>query len=163
MAENVSENTINEDRLQEALPTPEFIENELPVEYTPSAVKEAPPVGKPENTVTIGNKTIEIKPTLFRYFRDNTASFYMLIEMYPLPIILNAEPGQFDPERSGDKCVMDWLIAVTDDPKLIIENYNKLDAKVVDTLLTIFRRVNDIDKREEKRKNLLEAGKEMKH
>lgn len=112
--------------------------------------------------MTIGDKTIEIKPTLFRYFRDNTASFYVLMEMYPLPLILSSEPGQFDPERSGDKCVMDWLIAVTNNPKLIVENYNKLDAEVVDKLLAIFRRVNDIDKREEKRKNLLEEGKGMK-
>lgn len=146
----------------EAKPVPEFNEKEMPVEHKPQEEKEAPKVGKPENMVTIGDKTIEIKPTLFRYFRDNTASFYVLMEMYPLPLILSSEPGQFDPERSGDKCVMDWLIAVTNSPKLIVENYNKLDAEIVDKLLTIFRRVNDIDKREEKRKNLLEEGKGMK-
>lgn len=38
--------------------------------------KELPAVGNPENTVTIGGKLIEIKPTKLKYQRNRTALFY---------------------------------------------------------------------------------------
>lgn len=46
--------------------------------------KELPKVGSPENTVIIGGKLIEIKPTKLKYQRNRTAAFYRLLEMYPL-------------------------------------------------------------------------------
>ena len=69
------------------------------------------------------------------------------------------EAGAFGDDRDGDKAVMDWLIAVTDDEKLITENYDALDTGVIEHLLAIFRRVNHIDEKETKQKNLLTARK----
>ena len=56
-------------------------------------------------------------------------------------------------------CGMDWLIAVTDDEQLILDHYNELDTGVIEQLLQIFRRVNRMDEKEQKQKNLLTARK----
>ena len=58
------------------------------------------------------------------------------------------EAGAFGDDRDGDKAVMDWLIAVTDDEKLITGHYDSMDTGVIEQLLTIFRRVNRIDEKE---------------
>lgn len=69
------------------------------------------------------------------------------------------EAGAFGDERDGDKAVMDWLIAVTDDEELITAHYDSLDTGVIEQLLSIFRRVNRIEEKEAKQKNLLTARK----
>ena len=61
------------------------------------AKKGLPKVGIPENAIKIGE-------TLYRY-----------LELYPLPEILAMREGAFGDDRDGDKALMDWLIAVTDD------------------------------------------------
>ena len=48
------------------------------------------------------------------------------------------EAGAFGDERDGDKAVMDWLIAVTDDEELITAHYDSLDTGVIEQLLSIF-------------------------
>ena len=53
----------------------------------------------------------------------------------------------------------DWLIAVTDNEQLILGHYNELDTGVIEQLLQIFRRVNRMDEKEQKQKNLLTARK----
>ena len=55
------------------------------------------------------------------------------------------------------KAVMDWLIAVFDDEALVLENYDSMDTGTVEQLLEIFRRVNRIDEKEQKQKNLQTA------
>ena len=143
-------------------PLPEVTQETKPVEYVENEVKELPEVGDPRNVVIIGGKPIEIKSTKIRYQRDNTAFFYKALEYYPLVEILVTEKGGFDEERSGDKCVMDWLIAVTDDPELITENYNDMDTELIENMLLIFRRVNHIDEKEQKSKNLRAEREEAK-
>lgn len=69
------------------------------------------------------------------------------------------EAGAFGDDRDGDKAVMDWLIAVTDDEELILQNYDGMDTGLIEQLLAIFRRVNRIDEKEAKQKNLLTARK----
>ena len=64
------------------LPTAEQQEKKLP--NTETKIKELPKVGSPENTVLIGDKLIEIKPTLLKYQRNRTAAFYRMLDMYPL-------------------------------------------------------------------------------
>lgn len=130
-------------------------------EVTPKK-KAAPPRGAPENTVMFGDVMIEIKPTAVRYQRDRTAAFYRILEMYPLVDVLGMEAGSFGDERDGDKAVFDWLIAVTNDAKLVEENYDKLDTGTIEKILTIFRRVNKIDEKEEKLKNVLTPGAKTK-
>ena len=84
--------------------------------------KELPQVGSPENTIVIGGRLVEIKPTKLRYQRNRTAAFYKMLELYPLADILAMEAGAFGDDRDGDKAVMDWLIAVFDDEALVLEN-----------------------------------------
>ena len=85
---------------------------------------ELPLIGTPENSVMIGGKPFEIKPTKLKYQRNRTATFYRMLEIYPLVDILAMEAGTFGDERDGDKAVMDWLIAATDDEQLILDNYD---------------------------------------
>lgn len=120
---------------------------------TTATKKELPVVGIPENTVKIGEKLIEIKPTKLKYQRNRTALFYKVLTMMPLPDILAMDAGSFGDDRDGDKCVMDFLIAATDDEKLITDNYDEMDTGTIETILTIYRRVNKIDEKEAKQKN----------
>ena len=135
----------------------------LEVKALPDAaadIKPAPQTGNPENTVVIGGVLAEIKPTKLKYQRNRTAIFYRALEMYPLPSILAMGEGAFDPNRDSDKCLMDWLIAVTDNEPLILANYDEIDTGTVEKLLAIFRRVNKIDEKEEKLKNETAERKE---
>ena len=66
----------------------------------------------------------------------------------------------FGDDRDGDKATMDWLIAATDDEQLIIENYDEMDTGTIETILTIFKRVNRITEKEEKLKNMNKPRKE---
>jgi hypothetical protein len=54
---------------------------------------------------------------------------------------------------------MDWLIAVTDDPELVQTHYDEMDTELIERLLDIFRRVNRIDEKEARQKNLMTARK----
>ena len=115
--------------------------------------KPQPHVGNPENCVVIGETEIEIKPTKLKYQRNRTAALYRLLDMYPLTDILAMETGSFGDDRDGDKAVMDWLIAVTDNEELIVENYDEIDTGTVEKLLEIFKRLNKIEEKEAKLKN----------
>ena len=126
---------------------------------TEQATKELPSVGCPENTVIIGGKLVEIQPTKLKYQRNRTAAFYKMLELYPLADILAMDAGAFGDDRDGDKALMDWLIAVTNDEQLIIEHYDSMDTGVIEQMLDIFRRVNRIEEKEAKQKNLLTARK----
>lgn len=128
----------------------------------PSAVQDAkglPQVGSPENSIIIGETLVEIKPTKLRYQRNRTAAFYKTLELYPLVDVLAMEAGAFGDNRDGDKALMDWLIAVTDDAELIQKYYDIMDTGVIEQMLSIFRRVNRIDEKEQKQKNLQTARK----
>lgn len=121
--------------------------------------KELPKTGNIDNTVVIGDRTIEIKPTKLKYQRNRTAAFYRLLEMYPLTDILAMEAGTFGDDRDGDKATMDWLIAATDDEQLIVDNYDEMDTGTIEQILSIFKRVNRIEEKEQKLKNM---GQERK-
>lgn len=131
--------------VSKALPTAEQTEKGLPQ------------IGSPENSILIGDTLVEVKPTKLKYQRNRTAAFYKMLEVYPLADILAMEAGAFGDDRDGDKALMDWLIAVLDDEKLVTENYDRLDTGDIEQLLAIFRRVNRIDEKEQKLKNLQTA------
>ena len=116
--------------------------------------KKLPPIGNIENVVTIGGKEIEIKPTKLKYQRNRTAAFYKILDVYPLADVMAMESGAFGDDRDGDKATMDWLIAVTDDEELIINNYDEMTTDAIEKMLVIFKRVNKIDEKEDKLKNL---------
>ena len=134
-------------------------ETNKPLPASEQMDKGLPQIGSPENSVRIGDQLIEIKPTKLKYQRNRTAAFYRMLELYPLADILAMEAGAFGDDRDGDKALMDWLIAVTDDEQLILDHYNELDTGVIEQLLQIFRRVNRMDEKEQKQKNLLTARK----
>lgn len=149
------------DTTQEIKDVPSIEQPEKEKPATEQKTKELPKVGNPENTVTIGGKLIEIKPTKLKYQRNKTALFYKVLDIYPVADILAMEAGTFGDDRDGDKALMDWLIAVTDDPDLIVENYDEIDSGVIETLLTIYRRLNKVDEKEAKLKNAAKERKEV--
>lgn len=133
--------------------TPSAEQAVKPIPEVTDSKKELPAVGNPENTVTIGDKLIEIKPTKLKYQRNRTALFYKVFDMLPLPDILSFEAGAFGDDRDGDKCVMDFLIAATDNEDLITANYDEMNSETIYQILSIFRRINRIDEKEAKAKN----------
>lgn len=140
---------------QKELPEAEQKKKDLP--SAKMKTKEIPETGHPENMVLFGNVPIEIFPTQLEYFRNKTANFYHLLQLYPVGEILGlteVELGDKD-GRDGDKAVFDWLIAVTNDEKLVKENYNLITQDTIDKLVEIFIRVNKIKEKEEKLKNLM--------
>lgn len=73
--------------------------------------------------------------------------------MLPLPDIMMMSAESFGDGRDGDKALMDWLIAATDNEELIIQNYDDMDTETIENILAIFKRVNKIDEKEERQKN----------
>ena len=65
--------------------------------------------------------------------------------------LLALQDGVLDPHRSSDKMLFDWLIAVTDDPKLVAQNYDKIDSETIYQLLQIFCRLNRIKEDDQKK------------
>lgn len=131
------------------------VESEIkPLPDPTMKAKDLPPVGSPENTVIIGGKPIEIKPTKVKYQRNRTAAFYRVLTLYPLVDVLAMEAGSFGDDRDGDKALMDWLIAVFDDEQFIIDNYDEMDTGMIEKILSIFLRINKIDEKEKALKNL---------
>lgn len=112
-----------------------------------------PPEVNPENCVTINGETIEIKPTKIKYQRNRTAASYRILEIYPLADILAWDKGVVDPERDGDQVVFDFLVAVFDNAKLVTRLYDSMDTGDIERILSIFKRLNKIEEKEEAAKN----------
>lgn len=128
-----------------------------PLPTPKSKQKKIPEVASPENSVMIGGKMIEIKPTKVKYQRNRVAVFYRAIEFQPLMDVQACPVGVYDEERDGDKCVMDWLISVFDDETLVTDNYDEMDTELIERILAIFKRVNKINEKEEAIKNAQES------
>jgi len=120
--------------------------------------KPLPEVGNAQNVVEIGGKKIEIRPTKLKYHRNNTAYFYRILRNVPLPDIMAFPAGTFGDDRDGDKALMDWLIAATDDEELILQNYNDMDTETIESILAAFMRVNHIEEKEAAQKNAVSQG-----
>ena len=100
--------------------------------------------------IDFAGEKIEIKPTKLKYQRDRTAAFYRILQQMPLVDILALQDGILDPERSSDKMLFDWLIAVTDNPTLVARHYDDVNSDTVERMLAIFLRLNHIDEKERK-------------
>lgn len=136
---------------EQVKPVPEPTPKEVPVPPVTEKEIPLPPVGDERNLVQFGRDLIEIKPTKLKYQRDRTAEFYRALKQMPLVDILSLPDGTIDPERSSDKMLFDWLIAVTDNAKLVAANYDSLDTETIYKLLEIFCRLNHIEDNEKKR------------
>lgn len=121
--------------------------------------KGMPPIGHPENTVIIGNKPIEIRETKVKYARNGSLQFYHVQKTYPLTEVVQITPDQMKDGRDGDKALFDWLVAMTDDVELIKDNYDNIDISTIEKLIEICGRINKIDEKEEKLKNLMAPKK----
>ena len=122
--------------------------------------KDMPVVGNANNIVMFNDMPIEIKPTKLKYHRNHTAAFYQIVDNYPLSVILTMDDTMFGDGRDGDKCLLDWLVAVFDDEEFVVNNYNDMDAEFIEKTLEIFKRINHIDEKEEKLKKLQTPQKE---
>lgn len=136
---------------EETKPVPEITEGTPPIPKPSSRKLQTPKVGNPQNIVQFGDVEIELKPTKIKYQRDRTAAFYRMLKQMPLVDILALQDGILDSERSSDKMLFDWLIAVTDDAKVVTANYDKLDTETIYRILEIFCRLNHIPTDEEKK------------
>lgn len=115
----------------------EIPSTEMEVKELPSSAMQQrtlPTIGQAENTVMIGGKPVEIKPTKLKYQRNRTAAFYRMIDTYPLMDIMAMEAGVFGDTRDGDKAIMDWLIAALDDEELVVGNYNDMDTDTIERI-----------------------------
>jgi len=137
---------------ENAKPIPEVTDTTPPLPKPSTKEISTPKVGNLQNMVQFGDVEIELKPTKIKYQRDRTAAFYRMLKQMPLVDILALQDGILDPERSSDKMLFDWLIAVTDDPKIVTANYDKLDTETIHQILEIFCRLNHIKDDEKKQK-----------
>lgn len=118
-------------------------------------MKPTPMVGIPENTVVVAGIPLEIKPTKLKYVRNGTANFYKLIERVSLVDIMQLQSGSFgeNDDRDGDKAIMDWLIAATDNEEFVVGHYDEFDTEQIARILEIFKRINKFPGKEEELKN----------
>jgi hypothetical protein len=144
---------------RKVIPKENATQKEIPKE---TELNRAPPAEvNPENCVTINGETIEIHPTKIKYQRNRTAAAYRILEIYPLTDVLAWDKGVIDPERDGDQVVFDFLTAVFDNAKLVTRLYDTMTTGDIERILSIFKRLNKIDEKEEAAKN--RAAKETNH
>lgn len=90
--------------------------------------RDLPLPGNPENMVTLGGETIEIKPTKLKYMRNHTAAFYKVLELYPLPDVLAMEAGAFEDSfkmltRNAEKLLYILNFVLANDGIFFTSNY----------------------------------------
>lgn len=144
---------------------PEIPEETKVMEDMPEAAsenKELPSDLKEENCVEIDGQKIEIKPTKLKYFRNKSASGYGIIKAVPIYELFKYEKGVLDPERSADQLVYEFLVASFDDSVFVRNNYNEMDAEMLDRIVKIFGRINHIDEKEEAARKNREAQEQAK-
>ena len=125
--------------------------------------EEMPSDLKEENCVTINGVKVEIKPTKLKYFRNKAASAYGLIKAVPLHELLTYRKGQLDEARDADQLLYDFLVATFDNSEFVRDNYDNMDAEVIDRICKIFGRINHIDEKEEAARKNREAQAQAKH
>ena len=74
----------------------------------------------------------------------------------PLIDIMALESGAFGEgdDRDGDKAVMDWLIAATDNEEFVTQHYDEFDVEQILRIAEIFKRVNKFVMKEDNSKNV---------
>jgi len=138
-------------RNEEEKPLPQVEEKELPLPPHENKTIPKPEIGDPDNSVIFGKKRIVLKPTKLKYQRDRTAALYRILQQISTVELLAMPDGKLDPKRSNDQMLYEWLIAVTDDPKLVAENYDLIDSATVDRMVHIFCRLNKIKEEDTKK------------
>ena len=165
--QNVEDRKINVAKLeapetsQEVKTTPSTRQRKPKKPDVEQSIPPKPELGIEENMVLVANQWLEIKPTKLLYMRNGTAMFYRIVDTYPTPDIPMLPKGTVDPVRNGDKCLTEWLVAVTDNPDFVAEHINDFDGETIHQLLEIFKRLNHITEKEEALKKAQTQGKEV--
>ena len=115
-----------------------------------------------ENCVIVDGNKIEIKPTKLKYFRNQAASGYGVIKAIPVTELYRYQKGVLDPHRDADQLVYDFLVAAFNDSSFVRNNYNEMDADLLDRVCKIFGRINHIDEKEEAARKNREAQEQAK-
>lgn len=123
---------------------------------------EMPSEHKKENCIMFNDTEIEIKPTKLKYFRNKAASGYGIIKAVPIHELFTYEKGVLDKDRDADQLVYDFLVAAFNDSTFIRDNYNELDAEILNNVVKIFGRINGIDEKEEAARKNREAQAQAK-
>lgn len=140
-------------------------EETKPIENTPektSDKEEMPSDFNEENCVTVNGTKVEIKPTKLKYFRNKAASGYGIIKAVPVHELFTYDKGVLDPNRDADQLVYDFLVSAFNDSVLVRDNYNEMDAELLDRVCKIFGRINHIDEKEEAARKNREAQAQAK-
>ncbi len=119
-----------------------------------SESKPIPEIQNQENCITVGGRTIEIRPPLVRYFRSREFRVYNILETIPLTEVFaltEAENG-----LDGDKAVFTFVARLLNDEALAREIYDELSADQLLKMVQIFKRLSGISEIEEK--NAKNAG-----
>lgn len=152
---NNPEQTEQKQETPETTPEKESMPEESKEKELPSGLNE-------ENCVVVDGNKIEIKPTKLKYFRNKAASGYGIIKVVPIHELYTYDKGVLDPNRDADQLVYDFLVAAFNDPIFIRDNYNELDADILDKVVKIFGRINHIDEKEEAARKNKEAQAQAK-
>lgn len=149
--------TIVPDESEKLETTPEE-SKQLETTPDPSPEKEEKPSDlDEENCVVVNGQKIEIKPTKLKYFRNKAASAYGVIRAVPLHELLTYGKGVIDEKRDADQLLYDFLVAAFDDSAFVRDNYDEMDADIIEKIIKIFGRVNHIDEKEEAARKNKEA------
>lgn len=156
----IKTNTPNPTEQKKETPEATQEKDSIPEESKPK--EEMPSDFIEENCVVVGGNKIEIKPTKLKYFRNKAASGYGIIKVVPIHELYTYDKGVLDPDRSADQLVYDFLVAAFNDATFIRDNYNELDADILDKVVKIFGRLNHIDEKEEAARKNKEAQAQAK-
>lgn len=114
------------------------------------------------NRVVICGQERQIKSTRLKYFRNHTANFYHAFSQFNIDVLLSAGQGELttydNDKRTGDKQILDYLIAIFDDPDFIHDHYNDIDIDTIERAHRIFMRINGFDQRQRQRQARAAAG-----
>ena len=134
--------------------TPESTEEKIETPEESQTKEEIPSGLIEENCVIVDGNKIEIKPTKLKYFRNKAASGDGIIKAVPIHELFTYDKGTLDPNRDADQLVYDFLVSAFNDSGFVRDNYNEMDAEMLDRVCKIFGRLNHIDEKEEQmRKN----------
>jgi hypothetical protein len=156
----IKTNTPEESVQKQETPEETKVKEEIPEESKPK--EKMPSDVKEENCVTVNGNKIEIKPTKLKYFRNKGASGYGIIKAVPIHELYTYGKGQLDPDRDADQLVYDFLVSAFDDSVFVRDNYNDMDAAMLNDVCKIFGRLNGIDDKEEAIRKNREAQAQAK-
>lgn len=107
--------------------------------------------------VKVGDEERELRPTKLKFFRSGTVGIYKFLRIIPLNEFISYEAGVFDPEKSADQLLFEFLVAVFDDEDFVKRNYDEFNADDIEKFVKAFGELNHLDEKEEAARKNREA------